>query len=105
VLDLPQLYTKPSVADILKALELLKVQPRSFGSSSQNAGKGRTVQPAGVTQYLTSIVSSTLAWLESDEQKEAVWDAASARLSERSGRTGELDEMYGVRTCSADQYG
>lgn len=49
------------------------------------------MNPAGVSQYLTSIISSPLAWLPSDEAREAVWDAASARLCERSGRTGMVD--------------
>lgn len=88
MLDLPQLYAKPSATELLKALELLAVQPRSFGSSAHEAVKRPAVQPAGVTRYLTSIVSSPLSWLESDELREAVWDAAAARLSERSGRTG-----------------
>lgn len=89
MLDLPQLYTKPSATDLLKALELLAVQPRSFGSSAHEAVKRPAVQPAGVAQYLTSIISSSLKWLESDELREAVWDAAAARLSERSGRAGK----------------
>jgi hypothetical protein len=87
VLDLPQLYEKPSGTDLVKALALLSLQPRTFGTSA-DVVKGPAVQPAGVTRYLTSIISSPLAWLETDELREAIWDAAAARLSERSGRTG-----------------
>lgn len=88
VLDLPQMYAKPLATDILKALELLATKPRSFGPNPQEVRTGRTVQPAGISQYLTSIISSSLSWLDSDELREAVWDAAAARLSERSGRAG-----------------
>ena len=88
VLDLPQIYTKPSGTDILRALDLLTIKPRSFATTPHEAAKGRSVQSAGITRYLTSIISSPLSWLESDELREAVWDAAGARLSERSGRAG-----------------
>lgn len=89
VLDLPQVHTKPSGIEILRALDLLAVKPRSFSSDAQEAVKKPAVQPAGVTRYLTSFISSSLAWLETDELREAVWDAAAARLSERSGRSGK----------------
>lgn len=88
VLDLPQIYTKPSGTELMRALDLLTLQPRSFATKTDGVAKSATVQPAGVTRYLTSIISSPLSWLESDALREAIWDAASARLSERSGRTG-----------------
>lgn len=89
MLDLPQIYSKPSGTDLLRALDLLAIKPRSFSISGKNeAVKSRTVQPGGITRYLTSIISSPLSWLDTDELREAVWDAAAARLSERSGRTG-----------------
>lgn len=88
VLDLPQLYQKPSGTELVRALALLCLQPRTFGITADVA-KGPAVQPAGVTRYLTSIIASSLAWLETDELREAIWDAAGARLSERSGRAGK----------------
>jgi hypothetical protein len=88
VLDLPQIYTKPSGTDLIKALALLTLQPRAFDTTAEVV-KGPAVQPAGVTRYLTSIIASSLSWLDTEELREAVWDAASARLSERSGRTGK----------------
>lgn len=91
VLDLPQIYQKPSGTDLIKALALLTLQPRSFALSATDTPKGPAVHPAGVTQYLTSVISSALAWLDTDELREAVWDAAAARLSERSGRTGGFE--------------
>ena len=89
MLDLPQIYQKPAGTDLIKALDLLTLQPRTFGISAEDV-KGPAVQPAGVTRYLTTIISSPLSWLDTDELREAVWDAAAARLSERSGRTGKF---------------
>lgn len=90
VFDLPQLYTKPSATDILKALDLLTLQPHSFGGIKNAAASGvREIIPAGVARYLTSIVSSELSWVECPDMKENIWDSAGARLSERSGRMGE----------------
>lgn len=43
------------------------------------------VEPSGVPRYLTGIVSSSLAWLEEND-RELIWETASLRLSERSGR-------------------
>ena len=88
MLDLPQIYTKPSGTELMKALDLLAIMPRSFGTNAQEAEERPSVQPAGVTHYLTSIIASPLSWLDTDQLREAVWDAASARISERSGRAG-----------------
>ena len=88
VLDLPQIYTKPSGTELMKALDLLAIKPRSFSTDAHEDVERPSVQPAGVTHYLTSIVASPLSWLDNDQLREAVWDAASARISERSGRTG-----------------
>ncbi|KAJ9659119.1 Protein-lysine N-methyltransferase rrg1 [Neophaeococcomyces mojaviensis] len=44
------------------------------------------VDPVGIPRYLTTIISSSLKWLD-DHEQEQVWEAASKRLSERSGRS------------------
>lgn len=98
VLDLPQLYQKPSGTDLVKALALLSLQPRTFGTTA-DVVKGPAVQPAGVTRYLTSMIASPLAWLDTEELREAIWDAAAARLSERSGRTGKQTTIYPAVLC------
>lgn len=41
----------------------------------------------GIPSYLTRIIASPLHWIEPDAEKESIWEAASARLAERSGRT------------------
>ena len=94
VLDLPQMYAKPLATEILEALELLKMKPRSFGLNSQETQRRRAAQSDGISQYLTTIISSSLSWLESDDARETVWDVAAARLSERSGRAGRRDLWF-----------
>lgn len=89
VFDLPQLYTKPSATDILKALELLAVRPRTF-SKDEHLEFEHWIHSSGISQYLTSIIASALAWVDTDELREQIWEAASTRLCERSGRSGKL---------------
>lgn len=54
-------------------------------------------------RYLTKIISSPLAWIEDDDTKEKIWEAASARLSERSGRTamGAITRSYAIPVSPA----
>ena len=86
VFDLPQLYQRPDTVSLLKALNLLQVQPRSFDNNNQQ--RRTRVHPEGVAEYLTRIVGSSLTWLDSDDDRESVWQLASQRLAERSGRSG-----------------
>ncbi|KAJ5162017.1 hypothetical protein N7492_007409 [Penicillium capsulatum] len=104
VFDLPQIYQKPSGTDLVKALTLLTLQPRAFGTTAEVV-KGPAVQPAGVTRYLTSIISSSLSWLDTEELREAVWDGAAARLSERSGRTAmpAMSRVFTVPASSGEE--
>jgi predicted nicotinamide N-methyase len=81
--DLPQLYQKPAGSVLLHALDLVSLGPSNFSASKHVSPK---VAEPGVPGYLTSIVSSTLSWIEDEELKDSIWTAASARLSERSGR-------------------
>lgn len=89
MLDLPQLYQRPSASALLDALALLSLEPSAFviGESPSQF----QVAEQGVPQYLTSIVSSSLAWIDDDLVKESIWAAASTRLSERSGRNAMPD--------------
>lgn len=82
--DLPQLYQKPSASALLHALDLLSFAPRCF-SLTKDAYR-QPVAEKGVPGYLTSIISSSLRWIEDEDTKESIWSIASARLSERSGR-------------------
>lgn len=114
VLDLPQLYTKPSAEALLDTLALLTTAPRSweYTNTSDIDGNGVDarkpvvqVNPEGVTRYLTTIISSALQWIEDDEVKEQIWDQASARLSERSGRSAmsTMSRTFQIPT-SADSF-
>ncbi|TKX20615.1 hypothetical protein C1H76_7203 [Elsinoe australis] len=115
VYDLPQIHTKPSAKSLLDTLSLLSVESRSWevtpprtpgrttprGTSGANTPARqpkRKVRADGVPQYLTKIVSSRLAWIDDDADKEQIWNTASVRLSERSGRTamGALTRTFPV---------
>lgn len=87
--DLPQIYTRPPAQDLLDALDLLQKPTSTFGtdpSGSKNQATRTHVDPSGVPRYLTSIIGSSLEWLAEDDQ-ERIWELASLRLSERSGRS------------------
>ncbi|KAK7565166.1 hypothetical protein IWX47DRAFT_787130, partial [Phyllosticta citricarpa] len=107
VLDLPQLYTRPSAQELLKTLTLLTSEPPSWeGSDSEGEGlslgletkrRRKTtavkaaplqINPEGLAAYLTRIIASDLRWIQDEDTKVEIWEAASIRLSERSGRTG-----------------
>lgn len=71
--------------------------PTASGTATPIRRK-RKVKSEGVPQYLTKIVASRLGWIENEEEKEAVWEQASTRLSERSGRTGmgAIERPFGI---------
>jgi D-xylulose reductase len=116
VLDLPQLYTKPSAETLLRTLALLTSTPRTWDRDSardsddantasrdaETASQPLQVNPEGVTRYLTSIVSNDLRWIEDDEAKEEIWNQASARMSERSGRTamGAMSRKFRIPSAT-----
>lgn len=119
VLDLPQLYTKPSAQELLNTLTLLTSEPPSWEGSdtedddvpmavksarrqSISAARAQPVQinPEGLPAYLTRIIGSSLRWIEDESVKEEIWEAASTRLSERSGRTamGAISRKFRIRS-------
>ncbi|KAJ4366405.1 Protein-lysine N-methyltransferase rrg1 [Neocucurbitaria cava] len=105
VLDLPQLYTRPSAEALLNTLALLRSAPPSWDRDNIDGGGEQTraqVSPEGVTRYLTSIVSSSLKWIEDEEAKEEIWNQASSRLSERSGRSamGAMSRKFRIPSSS-----
>jgi D-xylulose reductase len=114
VLDLPQPYTKPSAEALLETLALLTTAPPSweYTKTTETSPQGTElvdarkpvvqVNPEGVTRYLTTIISSGLQWIEDDEVKERIWDQASARLSERSGRSAmsTMSRTFQIPTAS-----
>ncbi|KAL5120421.1 hypothetical protein ACEQ8H_001711 [Pleosporales sp. CAS-2024a] len=117
VLDLPQLSARPTAQTLLETLALLTSAPRSWDRShthSENVKPSDTrpqrlaasplpINPEGVTRYLTSIVSSALQWIDGEDAKEEIWNQASARLSERSGRTamGAMSRTFRIPTSTS----
>lgn len=81
-LDLPNIRRQPS-ADIL--LETLRLFEQS--SSVKNFGSFATSSDPGLFRWLTSVVGSSLEWIDDDDVKDLIWHEASLRMSERCGRT------------------
>lgn len=86
-MDLPQIYTKPSYEELVLALTSLQLEPPSWTLEKEHT---KVEDSKAVAAYLTQIVSNGLKWLENDEQRERIYEIASKRLSERSGRTGRF---------------
>ncbi|KAL8947644.1 MAG: hypothetical protein Q9222_006101 [Ikaeria aurantiellina] len=87
ILDLPQLYTHPSATELLSTLNALQVKPSAWGNEEKDESHHSIVDEKGVPAYLTTIIASPLPWINSSSIKEQIWETASARLSERSGRS------------------
>ena len=86
--DLPQLWQKPSAEELLQVLNDLSSMPADFQATESNIPKNRPgIEESGVPAYLTSIVASRLGWIGDENIRETIWELASVRLSERSGRT------------------
>lgn len=80
------MYTKPSFSALSAALESLKLKVVSWDAVETEYQPKEDIN--AIAAYLTKVVSNSLSWLSEEEQAE-VWEEASSRLSERSGRTGK----------------
>lgn len=92
--DFPQMWQKPSSDEVLATLRLLEVKPPIWGhkrrlSDIVHEQEATAYFRREVATYLASIVKSSLAWIEDDDEKDAIWSEASRRLSERCGRAGK----------------
>ncbi|CAI4218902.1 unnamed protein product [Parascedosporium putredinis] len=83
VLDFPQLWQKPSFQSLVACLDALEIKPPS----------GTMPAPRTTAPPSKRLISLTGA---SDEEREAIWDLASKRISERSGRQamGEITRRW-----------
>jgi len=72
----------------LSAVAILVLEPPSWEADGHANPSQPRVNPDGIPKYLTSIIASQLSWIHDGGEKEKIWEMASARLSERSGRTG-----------------
>lgn len=94
VFDLPQLWERPTHETLLACLQSLEIKPPVWkpGSMSDGCvveqGEATLINKREVARYLSSIVMSSLEWIPCDDDKEVLWELASRRMSERSGRSG-----------------
>lgn len=93
VADLPQVWAKPSARELIESLMKLHVDPPVWNSTTprreileeyHNSAQSRQA----VATYLSSIIKSSLQWIQDEDERELVWTEASRRLSERCGRAG-----------------
>lgn len=92
-LDLPQVWQKPAFDVLLAALQDLRVDPPVWNLKISRSEilkeQDTTVQHLReIAAYLCTIVKSELTWIEDEEDREAIWEEASKRISERCGRSG-----------------
>ena len=94
MLDLPSLYTRPSASILLDTLNALQIRPSTFDRPYEGEGSDHdfTRLENSLPRYLTDIVANSLSWIEDDSLKEQIWEAASMRVSERSGRSGTFND-------------
>jgi D-xylulose reductase len=89
---------------LLKAVSDLKLDAPLW--SGERAGaesqKHKNSGPEEAAQYLTSVISSALGWIPNETDREEIWEQASLRLSERSGRSGmsALDRSFEIPTAT-----
>ncbi|KAI1444049.1 putative methyltransferase-domain-containing protein [Annulohypoxylon stygium] len=111
VADFPQVWQKPSAEELLESLKKLQVEPPIWNPKTSRKIIIETCQNAAqfrreVAAYLSSIVSSSLGWIEDDDEKEALWDEASRRLSERCGRAamGEITRRWPLESQASTPF-
>ncbi|KAK3983917.1 putative methyltransferase-domain-containing protein [Cladorrhinum sp. PSN332] len=109
--ELPHLWQKPACNALLEALQKLRLEPPVWGlkvSSAeilkQQAASDAAHQRREIIMFLSSIIKSGLAWLETDEERELIWEEASKRTSERCGRTA-MGEIVRRWPFENDEYG
>jgi hypothetical protein len=91
--DFPKPWEKPAFRDLMDCLKQLRVEPPIWNPKVSRADiireqEATTWQRRAVASYLSSIVSSSLDWIEDEGKREDIWTEASKRMSERCGRTG-----------------
>ncbi|TGZ84529.1 hypothetical protein EX30DRAFT_345245 [Ascodesmis nigricans] len=100
ILDLPQLYTRPSSSVLLSTLALFAAPPPSWDTPSPSSPATQSTHltpPPGFSQYLTSIIASSLKWIKDEDEVEKVKEMAATRLAERCGRSARPGMVREVR--------
>ncbi|POS77395.1 hypothetical protein DHEL01_v204221 [Diaporthe helianthi] len=108
-LDLPQVWQKPAFPVLLAALQGLRVDPPVWNLKASRTEMVKhqetgTQDPREISSYLSTIIKSPLSWMVDEEDREAIWDEASRRFSERCGRSamGEITRRW---PFESDAYG
>ncbi len=101
----PPMRQQPSFAEIMACLDELRASKSAAGDGEEGAVWDCAVPrdeieacqalsalevqryTSAIARYLSSIVMSDLAWLPDEDDREALWTAASRRIAERCGRT------------------
>ncbi|KAF3764555.1 hypothetical protein M406DRAFT_291666 [Cryphonectria parasitica EP155] len=99
--DLPQVWQKPAAGELIESLQQLRVDPPIWNLKVSRAEVLKQQDITGqhrreVAAYLSTIIKSELAWIDDEEDREAVWTEASKRFSERCGRSamGEITRRW-----------
>lgn len=96
------MYTKPSAKALLEVLEDIKLAPLSWDIDEQRVREPWEGHPGALATYLTQIISSGLYWIDDDDQRELIYELASKRLAERSGRSAISSMSRVFRIASPD---
>ncbi|KXJ91241.1 putative methyltransferase-domain-containing protein [Microdochium bolleyi] len=93
VLDLPQVWQRPSYNDLLACLHDLRYEPPVWDPSVSrrailNDQEHSAQFQREVAGYLASMIKSEFSWIGDDDEREVLWNEASRRISERCGRAG-----------------
>ncbi|KAK4105731.1 hypothetical protein N658DRAFT_417009 [Parathielavia hyrcaniae] len=107
--ELPHLWQKPAYGVLLTCLQKLRVEPRVWSLDVSCTDILREQDATAhdrreTVSFLSAIIKSTLAWLDSDDEREVIWEEASKCLAERCGRTA-MGEMTRRWPFENDGYG
>ncbi|KAM7207726.1 putative methyltransferase domain containing protein [Naviculisporaceae sp. PSN 640] len=100
---LPHLWQKPAAQDLLDCLEELRIEPPVWNlkvSRAEILKEQSQIFAAHdkreIISFLSSIIKSSLSWIDNYDKQEEIWNEASKRLSERCGRTamGEITRKW-----------
>ncbi|KAI1334382.1 putative methyltransferase-domain-containing protein [Xylariaceae sp. FL0016] len=91
--DYPQPWERPTFDELMTCLRKLYIEPPVWSPATSRKTivenyENSTRFRREVAAYLSTIISNNLRWIEDDDKKEAIWDEAGRRLSERCGRAG-----------------
>lgn len=110
---LPHLWQKPAAQDLLDCLKELRIEPRVWNlkvSRAEILKEQSQIFAARdkreIISFLSSIIKSSLSWIDSDDAQEEIWNEASKRLSERCGRTamGEITRKWPFEDLSYGEF-